>query len=187
MGNPGSRYAETRHNIGFLAVDRLAANLGITLRKPLFKAYEICVATNINGIAALIKPLSFMNNSGASLPRILGKLSCTPEQVLVICDTLDLPSGVCRLKRRGKDAGHNGLKSIMSSLGTGDFARLYIGIGRPDTAVEVVDWVLGVPGTQERALLEEAIIRSAKAVELLLDHSLEYVMNELNKKPDKTN
>ena len=186
MGNPGSRYAETRHNIGFRAVDLLAANIGIKPRKPLFQAYEICVATNINGFAALIKPLSFMNNSGASLPRILRKLNCTPEQVLVVCDTLDLPSGVCRLKRGGKDAGHNGLKSIMYSLGTGDFARLYIGIGRPDTAVEVVDWVLGVPDTEERELLDEAIIRSAQAVELLLNHTLEYVMNELNKKPDKT-
>ena len=156
------------------------------LRKPFFQTYEICVATNISGIAALIKPLSFMNNSGASLPRILRRLKCTPEQVLVVCDTLDLPSGVCRLKRRGKDAGHNGLKSIMYSLGTGDFARLYIGIGRPDPAVEVVDWVLGVPGSQEKALLDAAIIRSAQAVELLLDHPIEHVMNELNKKPDKT-
>ena len=172
--------------MGFLAVDLLAANLGISLRKPFFRTYEICVASNIRGITALIKPLSFMNNSGISLPRILRKFGSTPEQVLVICDTLDLPSGVCRLKRRGKDAGHNGLKSIMSSLGTGDFARLYIGIGRPGPTVEVVDWVLGEPDCQERALLDAAIARSAQAVEQLLDHPIEHVMNELNKKPDKT-
>ena len=172
--------------MGFLAVDLLAAKFGITFKKPLFRTYEICIAADIQGIAALIKPLSFMNNSGVSLPRILRQFGSTSEQVLVVCDTLDLPSGVCRLKRRGKDAGHNGLKSIMSSLGTGDFARLYIGIGRPDPAVEVVDWVLGVPGFQERALLDAAIKRAAQAAEQLLEHPIEHVMNELNKKPDKT-
>lgn len=187
LGNPGPRYRDTRHNIGFRTVDFLAAGRRINLRRPFFRPYEIGADSQRKGELALVKPLQFMNNSGLSLPGILKKLNSSPERLLVVCDTLDLEPGVCRLKRRGKDAGHNGLKSIIACLGTDEFMRLYIGIGRPAFPVDVVDWVLGIPDDQEKRTLHLSVERAARAIELLLDHSIEYVMNELNRKADKAN
>ena len=127
-----------------------------------------------------------MNNSGTSLPRLLKKVACSTDRLLVVCDTLDLPCGACRLKQKGGDAGHNGLKSIIANLGSGDFMRLFIGIGRPESGEEVIDWVLGVPDDREKELLDQAARRAADAVALLANHPVEYVMNDLNRKVDGT-
>ena len=108
---------------------------------------------------------------------------CELSDLVVVCDNLDLPVGAVRLKRNGKSRSHNGLASIMDVLGTGDFTRIYIGIGRPQEGCSVVDHVLGVPTEDETQLYANAVSRAAWAAEALLDRGIETVMNDLNRKP----
>ena len=125
-----------------------------------------------------------MNRSGEVVKSILKQTKSAKTDILVICDTLDLPLGVCRLKRRGSGGGHRGLASISRYLESDDFPRLVIGIGRPQAHESIVDFVLGVPSPEENKLLAEAIKRVNKSVLRLLHESLEKVMNDLNKKRD---
>jgi len=106
----------------------------------------------------------------------------TVSNMLVVCDNLDLPPGTCRLKKGGGDAGHNGLKSIIGHTGSGDFMRLYIGIGHPGNRGSVVDWVLGEPGSPDAEKIESAVISAAAGAQLLLTQKAEQVMSELNGK-----
>lgn len=139
LGNPGNRYAATRHNAGFIIVELLAKRLNVFYKKPFFKKFTIAACEGM----ILVKPLTFMNRSGIVLPPLMNHYSINHERNLVIVDNMDLPPGKCRLKRGGSDAGHNGIKSIMAETGTKDFMRLYIGVGRPENGVSVIDHVLG--------------------------------------------
>jgi len=130
----------------------------------------------------LARPLTFMNRSGNVMPVLLRRARADVEDLLVVCDNLDLPPGVVRLKRKGSARSHNGLASIMDRLGTGDFMRLYVGIGRPEPGVSVVDHVLGCPPEGEFQLYDDAITLGAWAVEELLTESTDAVMNGLNRR-----
>ena len=123
-----------------------------------------------------------MNNSGAILGRVTRRAGLSTDSLVVVCDNLDLPAGVSRLKRGGGDAGHNGLKSVIAHTGTTDFLRLYIGIGHPGGRTSVVDWVLGVPDDPDGELIETAIGRASTAIQSLLSQPPEQVMNELNRR-----
>jgi PTH1 family peptidyl-tRNA hydrolase len=127
-------------------------------------------------------PLTFMNNSGSVATYALRQAKLSESNLVVVCDNLDLPPGSCRLKRGGGHAGHNGLKSVISHLGSTDFLRLYVGIGHPGKRSSVVDWVLGVPGEPEKGLIQDAVERAAAAIISLLTEQVEKVMNELNTK-----
>jgi PTH1 family peptidyl-tRNA hydrolase len=127
----------------------------------------------------LVKPLTFMNRSGAVLSTVLKRTKLPLSNVLVVCDTLDLPAGKLRLKLGGSSAGHNGLKSLMSAAGSGEFMRLYIGIGRPDSKDEVISWVLGVPDREERSVLERSADTAAEYALMLTEAEPAYVMNEI--------
>ena len=123
-----------------------------------------------------------MNNSGLAARQALRSYRFDVSKMLVVCDTLDLSPGACRLKRGGKNAGHNGLKSIIGSTGSGDFMRLYVGVGHPGNQAAVVDWVLGEPEENDAGKIDGAVSRAADAVLSLLTQEIEQVMNELNRK-----
>ncbi len=162
-------------------VDRIADSLGIDLRKPWFRPY-LYGRGGIRGIPVhLAKPLTFMNRSGDAVPDILHRAGVGIDGLLVVCDTMDLPAGKLRLKTRGGSAGHNGLKSLISILGTEDFMRLYVGIGRPVPGSDVVSHVLGVPEADEERELLAAVDRAADGIVLLPTEGPEGVMNEINR------
>jgi PTH1 family peptidyl-tRNA hydrolase len=173
----------------------LAGRLHAEFRKPPFRRLLSAEATWKGHRITLVKPLTFMNNSGEVFPWLLrrsrrgrrshGRTGTGIESVLVICDNLDLPPGVCRLRRRGSPssgggAGHKGLDSIVRRTGSREFMRLYIGIGRPGRPGEVVDYVLAPPEEIEAPLIAEAVERAADAVLRLPEDGLEQVMNGLN-------
>ncbi len=179
LGNPGPRYLATRHNAGFRTVELVARSLGIRLRRPWFRSYRLGRAAPEGRQLRLVQPLTYVNRSGS----IFRLLRVEPAGLLVVCDTLDLPPGVCRLRRGGASAGHKGLASIIEVLGRADFLRLYIGIGRPARSEQVVDWVLGSPAGAQAELLARGEQRAAEGVLALLREEPEKVMNVLNQAP----
>ena len=182
MGNPGDRYSATRHNVGFKTVDLLASRYKRTFKKPLLKNYKIARIDLDAHRLFLVKPLTYMNNSGSIFPEILARTGSDLESIVVVCDTMDLPVGQCRLKRQGSAAGQKGLASIIDRLGRQDFPRLYIGIGRPPRRDQVVDYVLSEPRGKQADALEEAVHVAADGVIRLLEEGLEKVMNVFNRR-----
>jgi len=182
LGNPGPEYSMNRHNVGFRVVDRLASEFSVCLRKPFFSRFSIAMASSEGSGLFLSKPLTFMNRSGEVMPAILRRCGLPRENLLVICDSLDLPPGICRLKLRGGSGGHNGLKSIIQALGSEDFMRLYVGVGRPSSREEVVSFVLGNPGFPEAELIDKGLERAVSGIARLLSEPVERVMHELNRK-----
>jgi PTH1 family peptidyl-tRNA hydrolase len=182
LGNPGDRYSATRHNVGFQTVDLLAKRYKRAFKKPLLKNYQIARVDLEAGRLFLVKPLTYMNNSGSIFPEILARTGNDLQSILVVCDTIDLPVGQCRLKRKGSAAGQKGLASIIRRLGRQDFPRLYIGIGRPNRRDLVVDYVLSEPKGKEAGFLEEAVQFAADGVIQLLEQGLEKVMNVFNRR-----
>ena len=132
----------------------------------------------------LVEPLTFMNRSGRVLGPVFSKTGLGRDNLLVVCDSLDLPAGRFRLKKRGGSAGHNGLKSIIAGLGSEEFMRLYVGIGRPADGQGVIDWVLSRPLDAELAAIESTCQLAAQAVLALVSRPIESVMNEVNAKND---
>jgi PTH1 family peptidyl-tRNA hydrolase len=163
-------------------VDHLRDTLNIRMKKPTFRAYQIGRGRIGDQTVFLAKPLTYMNRSGEVVQPLLTYTNLPLSSLLVICDTLDLPPGRIRLRRKGSSAGHNGLKSIIAATGTGEFMRLYIGIGRPEGGMSVVDYVLGRPSSEEQPLLEQAVMQAGKAVLGILEKGPEAVMNEINRK-----
>ncbi|MCL1817892.1 MAG: aminoacyl-tRNA hydrolase [Spirochaetaceae bacterium] len=170
----------TRHNAGFMAVDALCAKAAISLKKPWLRAYSAGEGRYAGERICAAKSFAFMNNSGEVLPRILSRLGLEPANLLVLCDTMDLPPGALRLKTRGSSAGQKGLASIIRVLGTECFMRVYIGVGRPAAGEDVVAHVLGAPDEEDAAALARAVDRAAQAALSLLTVPPEGVMNEIN-------
>ena len=166
LGNPGERYARTRHNIGFMVVERLSVELGIRLNQA--RAGLLYGLAQVEGRQVMLaQPQTFMNRSGEPLKA----LGLRPENLLVIYDDLDLNPGQLRLRQRGSAGGHRGLGSIIENLGTQDFARLRLGIGR-DPEQTVVDYVLSDFADSEREILERQIERAAAAARTCLAEGL---------------
>ena len=167
LGNPGTQYAATRHNVGFWLLDQLAvtAKAGFSAEKKLLG--EVAQASINGNSIRLLKPSTYMNESGQPVRRILDFYKLEPEQLLVLHDDLDLQPGIVRLKRGGGHGGHNGLRDIISHCGS-DFMRLRIGIGHPGDKSLVTNFVLKAPGVAERELIENALPAAARAIEILL-------------------
>ena len=184
MGNPGPRYRLSRHNVGFRTVDLLARRLGVRLQKPLWRRFAFGSGRAGEATLYLVKPLTYMNRSGEIFPDLWSRTGVDLEHLLVVCDTLDLPAGQCRLRRKGSSAGHKGLASIIARLGREDFMRLVIGIGRPGSGgVEaVVEHVLEPPSGREQELIEQGVAVAAEGVLRLLNEEPEKVMNALNQR-----
>lgn len=182
LGNPGSKYARTRHNAGFMVVDLLAQRM-----RGSFKVHKAsggraeAIEGRLGGLpVVLAKPLSYMNESGGSVNGIARFYKVPAEQVIVVHDELDLPFGGLRLKRGGGDGGHNGLKSTTSALGSKEYLRVRFGIGRPPGRQDPADYVLREFVPAERKELEFFVDRCADAVEALLTQGLEAAQNAFN-------
>ena len=165
LGNPGSEYRETRHNVGHRVVEALAKRLDgrFRLRGPAHVAEAVWQGVPLH----LAKLVSFMNVSGPPLARLLRLLDATPDQLVVVHDDLDLPFGTVRMRQRGRHGGHHGMESIVATLGTQEVRRVKIGVGRPATRDEVVDWVLTRFSDEEREALPQVIERAANAALVL--------------------
>ncbi|SFB31693.1 peptidyl-tRNA hydrolase [Lentibacillus halodurans] len=179
LGNPGRKYSKTRHNIGFMVIDELAGRHRWKLKKDKFKGRST-VETSDGEKVILLKPQTFMNLSGESVRPVMDFYQIAPENVLVIYDDLDLPAGKIRLRQKGGHGGHNGIRSIIDHLGTKEFKRLRIGIGRPAAAIPVVDYVLQSFSSEQQDDVESGIKKSADACETWLQKPFAEVMNEFN-------
>jgi len=180
LGNPGHRYARTRHNAGFTVVERMAGKSGEW--KDYRRLASIC-PIEIDGTAVmLVRPLTFMNNSGEAVEALLSRWDLGPEDLLVIYDDLDLPVGSIRLRPGGGSGGHKGVQSIIDSLQCQSFARLRIGIGRPPENKDVVDYVLKPFSPEERSVLEDVWQLAADAARCWVKMGIETAMNRYNRK-----
>lgn len=180
LGNPGAEYSGTRHNIGFEVVERLARGAGIKLDKSKHRArYGIGKLAGIG--VAIAKPMTFMNLSGQAVAPLLREFRLTAERLLVVADETDLPLGRIRLRGEGGAGGHNGHKSIQGSLGTNQYARIRLGIGRVGKE-ETVDHVLGRFEPDERLDAERMTNRAVEAIARFLELGLERAMAEINAK-----
>ena len=178
LGNPGTKYAGTRHNIGFEVIDYLAAGPGCS---PFREKFEAFVAELKEGdeTVLLVKPLTFMNLSGQSVRAILDFYKLMVEQALIICDDFNLPLGKLRIRTKGSHGGQNGLRNIQDQLGTDAYNRLRIGVGQP-TPGDAVDFVLSKFKPGERAATEEAVALAAQAALVWVRHGVEASMNRFN-------
>lgn len=184
LGNPGRKYDGTRHNVGFDVVDVLARRHGAEWAAAP-RGIEAFVARMRNtGACILAKPLTYMNLSGGAVVPLLQFYRIDPVDLLVVVDEVHLDLGRLRIRRSGSAGGHNGLKSIIGALGSQEFARLRIGVGRGDGRRDLADHVLARFDADERAIVAEMVDRSADAVELFIAEGIGPVMNRYNRKED---
>ncbi|MEI8407187.1 MULTISPECIES: aminoacyl-tRNA hydrolase [unclassified Kribbella] len=180
LGNPGPSYARTRHNIGHLVADELAARTGGKWKQHKQVKAEV-IETRISGLrTVLAKPRSYMNESGGPVSGLLKFFKIEPTGLVVVHDELDIDFGVLRAKFGGGDNGHNGLKSLRKSLGTGEYYRVRFGVGRPPGRQNPADFVLNEFSSTERKDLPFAVDRTADAVESLLTDGLEATQGKYN-------
>ncbi len=188
LGNVGREYERTRHNAGFWVVDRVAAQAGTSFSKE-SKFFGEVARAMIDGRAAwLLKPTTYMNLSGRAVAALANFYRIPVEEILVVHDDLDLPSGTARIKRGGGNAGQKGLKDIQASFGSPDFWRLRIGIDHPrelGLAQQVVDYVLHPPSREQEERIAEAIERALPAVRDLVGGDFEGAMMRLHTRPGK--
>ncbi len=180
LGNPGNKYTYTRHNSGFLCMDMLAEKLGFRIDRLKFKSL-IC-DTKINGHRCIVmKPQTFMNNSGEAIRECANFYKIPPERVIVIYDDISLDVGKLRIRRKGTDGGHNGIKSIIYHLNNDQFPRIKVGCGKkPHPDYDLADWVLSEFKKDELKALEPALENACKALELMLDNQIDKAMNLYN-------
>jgi PTH1 family peptidyl-tRNA hydrolase len=180
LGNPGPQYAKTRHNIGFMVADLLAARLGAPFKVHKRSGAEIVTGRLGNRSVVVAKPRTFMNESGRHVGPLAKFYSVSPADVIVIHDELDIDFGKIRLKLGGGEGGHNGLRSVANALGTKDFQRVRIGIGRPPGRKDPAAFVLETFTSAERAEIPTLCELAADAAELLLDLGLESAQNQVH-------
>ncbi len=179
LGNPGARYRNTRHNVGWWCIDELSRRSGIAMgggnrHTDLGEGY-------LRGMQiTLARPLTFMNKSGDAVSYLLGRYNATPRQLVVIADDMALVPGRLRVRAQGGAGGQNGLKSIISATGTNEFTRVRIGIGRPFDRGDEIDHVLTTFPPDELELVKEAVITAADAVEILATDGIDRAMNVFN-------
>lgn len=180
LGNPGSKYQNTRHNMGFITADYIADSKGVKLNKIKFKAaYNILTLGGEKCL--LMKPQTFMNLSGEAVREAASFYKVPADHVLVVFDDCSLPCGKLRIRQNGSAGGHNGIKSIISCLGTDAFPRIKIGVGeKPHPDYDMADWVLGSFSEQDKKLLRPAVEDAAKAIEVFISEGPNKAMNKFN-------
>ena len=183
LGNPGKKYENTRHNMGFIACDLLAEKYDIKMNKLRFKAL-----TGEGRIAGqkvlLLKPQTYMNLSGESARQALEYYREEPSHLIVIYDDIDLPTGMIRLRKKGSAGTHNGMRNVVYQIQSEDFPRIRIGIGSGRRG-DLVDYVIGAVAKDEKDLLEDALKRAADAAACIVEKGIEKAMNEYNIRPKK--
>ena len=180
LGNPGSKYENTRHNMGFLALDLLAEKEKLTFNKLRFKAWT--ATAELGGEKVLLmKPQTYMNLSGESVGEAARFYKIPPEHVLVISDDISIGTGKLRIRPNGSAGGHNGLKSIIQHLGSDRFPRIKVGVGSPQHAEhDIVDWVIGKPMGEDAKVLRQTLEKAADAVSAVISQGPEKAMNKFN-------
>ena len=190
LGNPGREYRETRHNVGFMVVDEIARRHNLTLAMAPSQIPDAMIAKKFGDDALLLaKPLTFMNNSGEAVAALARYYDVPAGDLLIVVDEVALPFGRLRARARGSAGGHNGLKSVIARLGTTEFARLRLGVGRGDARRDLADHVLAKFERDEQAALEGFIARAADAAEMFAVDGIAKVMNVYNPEataPDTT-
>ena len=180
LGNPGQKYANTRHNMGFLTVDLLAEKAGVKLNNVKFKsAYNILPFAGCKCL--VMKPQTYMNLSGEAVREAMQSYKIPADHVLVIYDDVSLPVGKLRVRPTGSAGGHNGIKNIIAHLGTQDFPRVKIGVGqKPDAGWDLADWVLSHYSKEESAMMKQVYEKIPQVCSLILDDRLDEAMNRFN-------
>lgn len=186
LGNPGKDYALTRHNAGFIVIDKLAADAGIALNKRKFNA--VYGSGRLGALEALLaKPLGYMNRSGPPVQQLAAYYRISSQDVLVVHDDIDLVFGRIKIKEKGGHGGHNGIKSLIAAFGDGDFARVRIGVGRPASGSDAADHVLSRFAKDERTALDQVITLARDAVVTVLSEGVQTGMNRFNSKKPNNN
>ncbi len=180
LGNPGRKYADNRHNVGFRCVERLAAAHHLSFDRRQKRA-RVALGTIADRSVILIKPRTFMNKSGHAVASLVGFYRVPLERTLVVYDDLDLPLGTTRLRPSGGTGGHRGMRSIIRQLGSRDFPRLRVGIGRPPGRMDPADYVLQDFSDDEEPLVEEALEQAVAAIETWLVEGIDEAMTRFNR------
>ena len=181
LGNPGTQYRMSRHNIGFQVVDRLARLNHIPIRTKRFKSLSGTGWIDSQEVL-LSKPMTFMNRSGEAVKKTTDFFRLKMEDLVVVHDDLDLPFGRLRFKQRGGDGGHQGIRSIIERMGGNSFLRLKVGIGRPPQGMDPADYVLDVFDRTEQSLLDQILSQAAGSLKVVLLEGLQKAMNQFQKK-----
>ena len=179
LGNSGTKYEGTRHNAGFITVDRLAEKLGVKIDRIKYKS--LCTTCTIAGQKVLLmKPSTYMNNSGLAVTEAMNFYKVPPERVIVIFDDISMDVGRLRIRRKGSDGGHNGIKNIIYLSGSDQFPRIKLGVGNKPEKWDLADWVLSRFTESEYKSLTEAADKACEAVELMIDGQTDKAMNRFN-------
>ena len=177
LANPGPKYEFTRHNAGFLCMDLLAQQLGVKIDRIKFKSVVADVAIE-GSRCILMKPQTFMNNSGEAVRDAANFYKIPPEHIIILFDDISLPPGKLRIRRKGSDGGHNGIKSILYLLGSDQFPRIKLGVGaKPRPDYDLADWVLSTFQKDELSRMKEAMEKACEAVPLLVREETDRAMN----------
>ena len=179
LGNPGREYANTRHNVGFRCIDDMGRHAGITVSERR-RTVVLGQGRTEGEEVVLAKPRTFMNNSGEAVSYLMTRFPSSLQDLLIIYDDMDLPLGKVRIRAAGSAGGHRGMESIVAAVGSTDFPRIRIGVGRPSPGAGEVQYVLGPFTGEEKPLIEEAVSTVREAVSDILGHGLELAMNRYN-------
>ena len=184
LGNPGAEYKNTRHNVGWWCIDELIKRTNVELNR---KRKEVRYAeVELGGTQVILAyPRTFMNKSGLALSYLTNRFKTTRENILVVTDDINLKPGSVRIRKKGGPGGHNGLKSIITALGTNEFPRVRIGVGNPDSSDEQVSHVLGTFDPDTRDLVRSAATRAADAITMIVNGEIDNAMNQYNAQADK--
>ena len=180
LGNPGREYEATRHNVGFITADRLAEKEGFEIKRIKFKS--LISDTVIDGKRCIVmKPSTFMNNSGEAVGECASFYKIDPEHILVIYDDINFEPGVMRIRKKGSDGGHNGMKSIIYHLNSDEFPRIRMGVGaKPNKDYDLADWVLSRFSENEKKNVEKAVDDACEAIKLIVSGNIDTAMNKFN-------
>ncbi|WKY47346.1 aminoacyl-tRNA hydrolase [Eubacteriaceae bacterium ES3] len=179
LGNIGKDYEDTRHNIGFMVVEAYARKKGLEISKK--EQHGLTVSFFENGQKVmLVKPTTYMNNSGLCVAGLLDYYDAEPEDLLVVYDDIDLSFGDIRIRKNGGPGTHNGMRSIISGLGSRDFARVRMGIGGPKEGLDLVHFVLGKFAKEEQPKVAEAVTEAVRGIEIWLEEGIDAAMNKIN-------
>ena len=185
LGNPGAEYAQTKHNVGFMLVDALADRLNAPAWKEDF--FSAVTEVRIGGEKVfLVKPLTYMNDSGEAVGPMLSYYKMTADDLTVVHDDMDIPAGTVRIRKKGSSGGHNGIKSIIAHVGGENFARVRIGVGRPPAGWTVINHVLAPFLAEDAPKIREAIGYLLPAVECIVTDGVELAMNRYNPQKKKS-
>ena len=182
LGNPGEKYAHTRHNAGYDAMEKLAGKLGVSMRKRLLLKGMTAKVKDGDRKIILCEPTTYMNNSGKCVKRLLWWYRSTPEQMIVIYDDIDLPPGSVRIRKNGGPGTHNGMRSIVGCIGSQEFPRIRIGTGDRPAGADLVEWVLGRSEGEERERMEKAFEHAAESALVWVRSGINAAMNTGNRK-----